>query len=208
MEMVPQEDVLASLRLFADEVMPHFRSGQSFGCTRLRANRWHSIMIVGTASIDQLAEHAATIPEFATETVEFNNVVCFQLTTEMRNVARESQLPPALHPTVPAGFSLQAFAVGDSPWGAFTFATLRISCRSGVRARGFTRATVVDDKQACDALRAQFGFPARVGRVQLRHGYDGATIVVDDEGQEPSLHIEAIDPEPMAVNDVQYNGHA
>jgi len=100
---------------------------------------------------------------------------------------------------------VQVFEVGGSPWGAFHLASVRISCRSGVRARGFTRASVVSTADACAGLRGTLGFPARTGRIQFRHGYDGVSIAVGD-GNADVLRIEAIDPEPMASDDVQYTG--
>ena len=108
-------------------------------------------------------------------------------------------------PVLQSALSVQVFEVGDSPWGAFHLATVRVSCRSGVRARGFTRGTVVDTASASEGLRQTLGFPARVGGISFRHGYDGVSVRVAD-GAEEILVIEAIDPEPMANDDVQYTG--
>ena len=119
-------------------------------------------MLVGSADIEQLAAQAPEVPEFCSEEIVLPQVTCFQLVAEMRNAAREAVLPPSLHPTVPPAMSVQVFAVADSPWGAFNFANTRISCRSGVRARGFSTATMVDSKVACDALRSGLGFRARL----------------------------------------------
>lgn len=162
-------------------------------------------MLVGTADVTALASGAAKVSAFHAESVDLQNVVCFQLTAEMRNSAREAVLPPALHPTIPPALSVQAFEVGDSPWGAFHLAIVRISCRSGVRARGFTRGAVVSTAAACEGLRGSLGFPARTGQIAFRHGYDGVSIAVAD-GSGEILKIEAIDPEPMASDDVQYTG--
>ncbi|HEY5647691.1 MAG TPA: acetoacetate decarboxylase family protein [Pseudomonadales bacterium] len=162
-------------------------------------------MLVGTASIEALAAGAAEVAAFHAHAIELSDVVCFQLTAEMRNSAREAVLPPGLHPTIPAALSVQVFEVGMSPWGAFDFATVRISCRSGVRARGFSRGTLVSSEVACAGLRDQLGFPARQGSIRFRHGYDGVSVDVTEQGHS-ILRIEAIDPEPMALDDVQYTG--
>jgi len=45
-------------------------------------------MIVGSANIETLAEDAATIESFGTSEIVFEDVVCFQMTMEMRNQAR------------------------------------------------------------------------------------------------------------------------
>lgn len=163
-------------------------------------------MLRGTADIDALAAAAAEVTVFHPETIRLEEVVCFQMTAEMKNSARESQLPPGLHPTIPAALSVQVFEVGSSPWGGFNFAVVRVSCRSGVRARGLTRAAVVSTDAACEGLRTQLGFPARTGSIDFRHGYDGASVRVVSTAGVEMLHIEAIDPEPMALEDVQYTG--
>ena len=162
-------------------------------------------MLVGTAAVETLAADAAIIKDYFTEAIEFTDVVCLQMTLEMRNRAREAVLPPGLHPTVPATLSLQAWAVNQSPWGAFRLVICRVGCRSGVRARGFTTAVYASNADAVSNLRAQFGFPAQVASIQFRHSYDGADIKVSVAGKE-ILAIAALDPEPMGVNDVQYTG--
>jgi hypothetical protein len=164
-------------------------------------------MLVGTASVEQLlrSQATATIAQFAHEPIRFDDVACFQMTAEMRNRAREAILPASLHPTVPAALSLQLWSVGGSPWGAFRMAIVRAACRSGVRARSFTLAAFASNETACDALRTQFGFPAKVAAVHMRHGYDGvdASVAVDDRAV---VAVRANDPEPMSLDDVQYTG--
>ncbi len=162
-------------------------------------------MLVGNADLDALAAQAPQVPAFVESAIDLQDVTCFQLTAEMRNSAREAVLPPSLHPTVPAALSVQVYEVGASTWGSFKFATVRVSCRSGVRARGFTTATYVDAKNACAGLRDRLGFPAELGEVAFRHGYDGVEIAVQRQGT-TVLKITAIDPEPMANDDVQYTG--
>ncbi len=164
-------------------------------------------MLVGTAGIERLLElqATATIDRYLSDTIQFDDVACFQMTAEMRNTAREAVLPPGLHPTIPAALSLQMWAVRGSPWGAFRFAFVRAACRSGVRARGFTLGAFASTATACDALRGHFGFPARQADVALRHGYDGLDASVTFDGAE-ILRVHALDPEPMDVHDVQYTG--
>ena len=164
-------------------------------------------MLVGSASVDDLLHDltTATIDAFSTDDVELGAVACLQVVAEMRKRSREALLPPSLHPTIPPAMSLQVWDVGASPWGAFTMVMCRVSCRSGVRARGFTTAAFVSTEAACGELRRQFGFPARVADVSLRRGYDRVTATVTFEGN-VIAQVEAIDPEPMANDDVQYTG--
>jgi hypothetical protein len=160
-------------------------------------------VLIGNANVEELATGCATIAAFLRAAVEFGDVLCLQITAEMHNGARESVLPPSLHPTIPPALSLQLWRVGESPWGGFTMALARVSCRSGVRARGFSTAAVVSTEAACAGLRTGLGFPARVGAVTVRDGYDGASATVTDNGR-VVLDINAIDPEPLSADDVQY----
>jgi len=164
-------------------------------------------MLVGSADVDAIvqAQATATIARFRTDAVVLSGVTCLQMTAEMRKSAREAVLPPSLHPTIPPALSIQVWRVAESPWGAFHWALTRISCRSGVRARGFTSAAFVSTRTACEGLRAAFGFPARVADVELRCGYDGADATVSLEGR-TALRIASIDPVPLDRNDVQYTG--
>lgn len=162
-------------------------------------------MISGTASIDTLAQGAATITEFSPDDVLLGDVECFQLTAEMHNQSREAVLPAGLHPTIPPAISLQAWNVGSSPWGAFSMAMVRVSCRSGARARGFTVGTVATVEAAVEGLRSTFGFPARLGEVQFRRSYDGVDLEVRLDGNTIAAAT-GLDPDPMAKDDVQYTG--
>lgn len=162
-------------------------------------------MLTGTADVDALLGGAATIEQFSGDAVTLEGVTCLQVTAEMRNRAREAVLPPSLHPTIPPALSLQVWDVRESLWGPFVLAFARVSCRSGVRARGFTTAAVVSTDAACVGLRSTFGFPARVAEPGLRVTYLGAEVSVKDGGRE-ILGVRALDPEPMGADDVQYTG--
>ena len=162
-------------------------------------------MIVGSADIETLAEDAATIESFGKSEIVFEDVVCFQMTMEMRNQAREAVLPKGLHPTVPATLSMQAWEVGRSPFGEFKMAVCRIGCRSGVRARGYSTRVYANTQVSVSALREQFGFSTQFAEVDFRHSFDGTDVRVIFES---SIIFEAacLDPEPMGNSDVQYTG--
>lgn len=162
-------------------------------------------MIRGTADLIELARAAPDIGAYPADTVLLNNVVCVQATMEMRNSAREAVLPPSLHPTIPASMSIQVWKVGDSPWGAFSMAMARISCRSGVRARGFVSAAFASTPAATRALRGGYGFPIQLAEIKLQHGYSGITAQVRWNNR-TVLELRGVDPEPMGHDDVQYTG--
>jgi hypothetical protein len=101
--------------------------------------------------------------------------------------------------------SIQIWNVGGGTWGAFALALCRVSCRSGVRARGFTTAAIATTPASVDGLAQVLGFPCRIGGVRMRRSYDGVSINVGEAGRE-ILGITGLDPDPMSVDDVQYTG--
>jgi hypothetical protein len=162
-------------------------------------------MLTGTADADQLADRipAATIESWSAEPVELGPVTVLQVIAELRRPGRDALLPPALHPTDPPALSVQAWRVEDSPVGPFAFAHTRLSCRSGVRARGLTSAAFATSPDATELLRHRFGYPCRPGQVDLDAHYDGCDLTVTVEGR-PVLVVAALDPQPLGADDVQY----
>jgi hypothetical protein len=158
-------------------------------------------MLVGQAPLDRLAAGAPTIPAWVTGAVTLSGVTCVQLVAELRRASRDALLPPSLHATDPPALSLQVWQVADSPWGAFRWAHSRLSCRSGVRARGFTTAAVATTDDAVAGLSATFGFPCRRGEVGLAVHYDDVECSVDG-----ALALVGLDPLLLGPDDVQYTG--
>jgi hypothetical protein len=162
-------------------------------------------VLVGTADLDELAASAPTVHGWLGQALDFDDVTCLQVIAELRRPAREPLLPPGLHPTEPPALSLQAWRVGSSPWGPFSWVLARLSCRSGVRARGFSIAALASTDAAAAGLRDHVGFPCRVGDVHLSVFYDAAELDVVESGHSV-LSVRAIDATPLGVDDVQYTG--
>jgi hypothetical protein len=140
-------------------------------------------MLVGSADVRELAARAPVVRHYLAEPLLLENVTLFQMVLEMRNGAREALLPPSLHPTIPPTLSLQVWQVGESPWGEFGMAVARLSCRGGVRARGFTVAAAASTDAACTGLRETFGYPALRADVHCRASYSGAEVAVARDGR-------------------------
>ena len=157
-------------------------------------------MLTGTASLDTLADRAPRMPSLNPDPVMFEEVEVLQAGFEMAYASREPTLPPGLHPTSPPLMIVLVWRVASGPWGPFTMAQLRVSCRSGVRPRGFVAGCLVDTARAATELSAGWGFPVQVGRVRLDRFYDA---VVLDAG--PALRITGLDPDPLGAGDVQYS---
>jgi antitoxin (DNA-binding transcriptional repressor) of toxin-antitoxin stability system len=162
-------------------------------------------MLTGTAAAEVLAESlpAPTIDAWPTEPFVLEQVTVLQVIAELRRPGRDALLPPALHPTDPPALSLQAWRVGDSTVGPFAFAHTRLSCRSGVRARGLTTAAFGTSPDAAALLRDRLGFPCRPAEVDLEAHYDGCDLTVTVDGR-PVLVVVAHDPQPLGADDVQY----
>ena len=162
-------------------------------------------MIVGSANPETLIKDTPTVSTFSTEPLVFTDVICFQAILEMRSTARESVLPPSLHPTIPPALSIQVWDVRDGTYGPCRFAITRVSCRSGVRARGFTTGMVTNVANATTDLRDRFGFPAVTGDIDVLRGFDRFDAKVSTNGTQ-ILSVSGVDPDPMGNNDVQYTG--
>ena len=79
----------------------------------------------------------------------------------------------------------------------------RVSCRSGVRPRGFVAACIVDNANAAAALAAGWGFPAVTGTVELQRGYDRTELMAGRDGA-PALNVVGTDPDPLGAGDAQF----
>ena len=180
-------------------------------------------MISGTAAIDELAAGAPEIAAFSSESVRLGGVTGLSLVAELRRPAREAVLPPGLHPIVPPAMSLLAWDIGESTWGPFAAAFVRVVCRSGARARTFCVGAAASTTSAVEGLRAQFGFPVRQADVSLRRHYDEVNLGVsakagggeggaagsgggNGRGTGPMLELSALDPDPLSVGDLQHVG--
>jgi len=133
------------------------------------------------------------MPSFDLAPVAWRDVEVLQAAFEMAYASRDGLLPPALTPTTPPLLIVLAWRVP----GEFTMVQVRVSCRSGVRPRGFVVAAVCDAPSAVDQLAA-WGLPVRLGNVTLKRNYDAVELRGD------GLHLVAADPDPLSPGDVQY----
>jgi Acetoacetate decarboxylase (ADC) len=160
-------------------------------------------MILGSADVHALAERAPTLERFDAEALELARVEVLQLAAEVRAGGVERSYPPALHPTLPPLAVWQVVRCLEGAIGSFTMAILRLSCRSGVRPRGFLVTGVIDSPSAAAALSSRFGYALVIGEVRLRRYYDEVRASVSRDGRSV-LELGAIDPVPLAPSDLQH----
>jgi len=129
-------------------------------------------IVLGTAEIFQAAfEHAGTRPS----------------------------LPPGLVPTNPTLVTLLAIRVPDGPHGGFTFAQVRISCRSGARARALVTSSTVDASAECaEWLAAGWGIGGDRAPIRYERRFDRVHVTA------PHVDVSLRGPRPIGVDDVQY----
>ena len=156
-------------------------------------------MLSGTAALEDLAAAAPTMTSMDPAPVSFEDAEVLQATFEMAYSARQACLPAGLHPTTPPLMVVLAWRIPGGPWGPFTMAQVRVSCRSGVRPRGFVVGCLADTPAAVEALSTQWGFPCRTGPARLLRGYDQVSL---DAG--PAIGLTGLDPDPLSTGDVQY----
>jgi hypothetical protein len=160
-------------------------------------------MILGTADPRALAARAPNVESFDSEALDLGRVEMLQLVCEIAASEVEALYPPALHPTLPPLAVWQLYRASEGPLGSFTMALLRLSCRSGVRPRGFVVGGFIDSTSAARELATRFGYPLRSGEVRLRRFYDEVTGSVVLDGR-TILELSARDAVPLSPSDVQY----
>jgi hypothetical protein len=160
-------------------------------------------MFTGKSPLPTLFPRLPNADAPATNAVRLNGVEWLQFSFEAAGADPEALFPPALHPTLPVLLQFAAFAVAESPWGAFNACLLRLTCRSGARPRTMLVSAVVDAPGARAALESGWGFNVRAGDVLIERSYDSASVTVF-EGDEPTLALTAADPEPLAPGDLQF----
>ena len=160
-------------------------------------------MILGTADPRALAERAPKLEGFSTDALELGRIEMLQLACEIAAGGIEALYPPELHPTLPPLAIWQIARCEGGPLGGFTMALLRLSCRSGVRPRGFAVGGFADSDVAARTLASRFGYPLTRGEVRVRRFYDEATASVAVDGKS-IVELSARDAVPLSPSDVQY----
>jgi hypothetical protein len=160
-------------------------------------------VLTGTAPLDELVPHRATMASFATDALTLPGVELVQAVFEIQVGGRQRSLPSGLHPTNPPALVLQFWNCPASPWGPFRMAQGRVECRSGLRPRGFVQGCIVDGAPAVGGLRDRWGFPAVLGTVSLRRGYDEVRATATLGGVTLAA-LTGVDPEPLGAHDISY----
>jgi hypothetical protein len=135
----------------------------------------------------------------AAEPVALGMAEIFQSAFEHTGPRGETFLPAGLAPTIPTLVTILAIRVPDGPHGAFTVAQVRVSCRSGARARALVVATAVDAGPDATAwLAAGWGIGGDEATVRYERRYDRVRVTA------PWFDVSIDGPRPIGVDDVQY----
>jgi acetoacetate decarboxylase len=84
-------------------------------------------------------------------------------------------LPPKLSRSSPPYAVLTVARYPESPVGPFTLATQAIGCRAAFFIRAFTLQAVTDNSAALAALRELWGYPCKLGAIDLTAAGDSAS---------------------------------
>jgi hypothetical protein len=135
----------------------------------------------------------------AHEPVPLGMAEIFQAAFEHAGPRGDTFLPAGLVPTIPTLVTMLAIRVPDGPHGGFSVAQLRVSCRSGARARALVVATAVDGSpEAMDWLGAGWGIGGDGTTVGYERRYDRVRVTA------PWFDVSVDGPRPIGVDDVQY----
>lgn len=159
---------------------------------------------IGTRDLADRLQSAPLVQRLDTEPAELSDVQLLQLLFEIDDSAMTSLIPRALHPTIPPAVYVNFMKVGESPWGAFSLAEVRVACRQGARPRALSFRAVCDSPQAAGALRDRWGFPVVQGTVSLTRGYDRVHGVAETPADGVMADVALMNPEAIGSGDVQY----
>jgi hypothetical protein len=160
-------------------------------------------MLVGTGRVADFEKDAPTLERLDAEPLRLAGAEVLQVLCEMDHASMCEMLPPALHPTLPPVVTWTGFRFPETEWGELRLAQTRIECRSGLRPRGLLVSAVVDEPAAARALASRFGFRCRLGKIDLRRGYDETRLRVEID-DEPILELALRSPERLGNGDVQF----
>nr|WBU15388.1 acetoacetate decarboxylase [uncultured bacterium] len=91
-----------------------------------------------------------------------------RVTFETEREALLRWLPPSLMRPVPPYAQILVAHYPESPVGPFSLAVQSLGARARLLVRSYSFEAVTDSQQALLALREQWGFPCRLGEVELR----------------------------------------
>jgi hypothetical protein len=135
----------------------------------------------------------------AAEPVDVGRAEILQAAFEHAGLRGDTFLPAGLVPTVPLLVTMLALRVPDSPHGPFTLAEVRMSCRSGARARALVVAAAVDGSADAAAwLGAGWGIGGEQAAIRFERRYDEVRVTA------PWFDVSLTAPRPIGVGDVQY----
>lgn len=92
-------------------------------------------------------------------------------------------LPTSLSRSSPAYAHTIIAHYPSSPIGPFALASQYIGCRSRMLIRAYTLQAVVDNEVALSALREVWGYPCKLGRVEMQQRGDSAEASVSRDGR-------------------------
>jgi hypothetical protein len=135
----------------------------------------------------------------ATEPLVLDDVEVLQVAFELSGVKGKDLLPPALTPTNPTLLTVLVIRVPDGPLGPLTWASARLSCRAGARARTLVVGQqLAGHDEVLASLAARWGIGGPTTAVRLERRYDSVRATGD------GLDVTMLDPAPISPHDVQY----
>jgi hypothetical protein len=141
----------------------------------------------------------APLSEPAREPLVLEGAEIFQVTYEQSGARGHELLPSGLAPTIPTLVTMLVVRVPHGPLGTVSWAQIRLSCRSGARARAYVVGQRIEaHAEAAALLASKWGLGGSPGRVVLHRGYDAVRATCD------GLDVTMLDPAPISTHDVQY----
>ena len=150
------------------------------------------------------AEGLVKIKALAEDRIDIEPAETLTFTFEVLSEPAIAALPAALHPPFPTYCSMVVRRHGDSPFGPFTTAELRLHARATNHYVGYSLGAFTDNEAACAWLRNAYGLPCAVaGTVSLKRRHYGFEAHVAEGGE---VLLDAVQATPGFISgaDVLY----
>jgi hypothetical protein len=162
--------------------------------------------IFGKLETTEHAASAPTITRLMSQDDEFSveDVSILAFTAEIDIEKGFLVTPKALHPSLPSYCQIVVRRHPEgAPFGAFTFAELRVNTRAGTNYVGYCVGAFTDNPGAAEFFASRYGVHVRQADVRLERSYFGIDGRVDVDG-ETVFHGRLQKPHFISGSDVLY----
>ncbi len=137
----------------------------------------------GALDVSSVVDDLPRIGSLAAPSWELPDAEFLQINWEVDDAGALALTPPSLHPSIPPYASFFASRIPESPVGPFSLVQVRLVVRAGIRPRALCLGAVCDSAAAVDALCEHWGYPVRLGDVDVARRHDQIRFTASLDGR-------------------------